>query len=276
MGTARIGRFFGPIMLLWFVAIAVLGLRGIFGTPSVFLAFNPLYAIKFLGSNGLTSFLALGGVFLCVTGAEALYADMGHFGAKPIRLAWSGVVFPALVLNYAGQCGLLLSGGSAQDNIFYQLCPPALMIPFVGLATVATIIASQSIITGAFSMTRQAIRLGWLPRLRIVQTSAGRLWPDLCRGHQLAADGGHPVPGAVLQEIRQSRRRLWHRRFGDHADDLGAAVHRHARDLELEPVPQRRRGGAFVVVDGSFFLANMAKVWTAAMCRCCWRWRPTP
>jgi KUP system potassium uptake protein len=114
----------------------------------------------------------LGAIFLCVTGAEALYADMGHFGARPIRIAWSAIVFPSLVLNYAGQAALVLAGASVNDNIFYQLCPAALLLPIVGLATIATVIASQSIITGAFSMTRQAIQLGWLPRMHITQTSA--------------------------------------------------------------------------------------------------------
>src|ERR1022692_1692380 len=122
-------------------------------------------------TGGFTGFLVLGGVFLCVTGAEALYADMGHFGARPIRLAWMALVFPSLVLNYAGQAALVMEGAPVSDNIFYRLCPAVLLIPMVVLATIATIIASQSIITGAFSMTRQAIQLGWLPRLRIKQTS---------------------------------------------------------------------------------------------------------
>jgi KUP system potassium uptake protein len=127
--------------------------------------------LHFLLSNGFASFLILGGVFLCVTGAEALYADMGHFGPRPIRLTWSFIVLPSLVLNYAGQSALVLEGTPSADNIFYRLCPEPLLIPFVILATIATIIASQAIITGAFSMTRQAIQLGWLPRLKIVQTS---------------------------------------------------------------------------------------------------------
>ena len=171
-GTARIGRAFGPIMLTWFVTIALLGIWGIARHPSVLLAINPVYGISYLLSNGMTGFLVLGGVFLCVTGAEALYADMGHFGARPIRIAWSGLVFPSLVLNYAGQAALVLEGAPTSDNIFYRLCPSALLIPLVVLATIATIIASQSIITGAFSMTRQAIQLGWLPRMKITQTSA--------------------------------------------------------------------------------------------------------
>jgi KUP system potassium uptake protein len=138
----------------------------------VLVAIDPRYGIAYLRSGGTTSFLVLGGVFLCVTGAEALYADMGHFGAKPIRLAWSTIVFPSLVLNYAGQAALVLAGAPTAGNIFFRLCPPMALVPLVILATVATIIASQAIITGAFSMTRQAIQLGWLPRLQIRQTSA--------------------------------------------------------------------------------------------------------
>jgi KUP system potassium uptake protein len=170
-GTARIGKAFGPIMCLWFLAIAVMGIAGIARHPAVLAALNPLYGLHYLFSNGYSSFLVLGGVFLCVTGAEALYADMGHFGSRPIRIAWSVVVLPSLVLNYAGQSAIVLEGTPTTENIFYRLCPEPLLIPFVVLATIATIIASQSIITGAFSMTRQAIRLGWLPRLQIVQTS---------------------------------------------------------------------------------------------------------
>ncbi|RAY88064.1 potassium transporter Kup [Enterobacter cloacae] len=171
-GTAHIGKIFGPVMALWFLAIAVLGVRGIVQHPSVLLALNPAYGIAFLFSNGYTSFLVLGGVFLCVTGAEALYADMGHFGKKPIWLAWYGIVFPSLLLNYAGQSALILAGADSKQNLFYTLCPPALQVPLIILAALATIIASQAIITGAFSMTRQAIQLGWLPRLRIKQTAA--------------------------------------------------------------------------------------------------------
>ena len=170
-GTARIGKAFGPIMCLWFLTIAVLGIVGIVHHPTVLAALNPLYGFRYLFSNGYTSFLVLGGVFLCVTGAEALYADMGHFGSRPIRFAWSGIVLPSLLLNYAGQSAIVLQGTPTTENIFYRLCPEPLLIPFVILATIATVIASQSIITGAFSMTRQAIQLGWLPRLRIVQTS---------------------------------------------------------------------------------------------------------
>ena len=172
LGTARVGGLFGPVMAVWFAAIALLGIYGIAMHPAVLAAIDPRYGLAYLASGGMTAALVLGGVFLCVTGAEALYADMGHFGPRPIRFAWSAIVFPSLVLNYAGQAGLLLSGGPSSDNIFFRLCPGPLLVPMVLLATVATIIASQSIITGAFSMTRQAIQLGWMPRLGITQTSA--------------------------------------------------------------------------------------------------------
>jgi KUP system potassium uptake protein len=170
-GTARIGNAFGPVMAARFCAIAMLGVWGIAKHPAVLLGLDPRYAISYLAHDGFKAFAVLGGVFLCVTGAEALYADMGHFGAKPIRLAWSAIVFPSLVLNYAGQAAIVLADGVTADNIFYRLCPAPLLVPMIVLATVATVIASQSIITGAFSMTRQAIQLGWFPRLKIVQTS---------------------------------------------------------------------------------------------------------
>jgi KUP system potassium uptake protein len=171
-GTAKIGQAFGPVMLVWFIVMAVIGIAGIAQHPSVIAALDPRYGLAYLFSNGISGFLVLGGVFLCVTGAEALYADMGHFGGGPIRLAWFAIVFPSLILNYAGQAALVLDGAPTDGNIFYRLCPELLLIPLVALATLATIIASQSIITGAFSMTRQAILLGWLPRLQIKQTSS--------------------------------------------------------------------------------------------------------
>lgn len=171
-GTAHIGKIFGPVMALWFLTLGILGIWGILQHPLVLKALNPYYGLAYLSSHGLKGFLVLGGVFLCVTGAEALYADMGHFGAKPIRFAWFGLVFPSLILNYAGQAALVLEGVPLSDNIFYRLCPASCLIPLVLLATIATIIASQSIISGTFSMTRQAIQLGWLPRLRIIQTSS--------------------------------------------------------------------------------------------------------
>ena len=171
-GTAAIGHLFGPVMLIWFVTIAVLGIAGIVEHPSVFAALNPVYGLSYLFSHGATGFWVLGAVFLCVTGAEALYADMGHFGSGPIKLAWFAIVFPSLILNYAGQTALVLEAAPTDGNIFFRLCPELLLLPLIVLATIATIIASQAIITGAFSMTRQAIQLGWLPRLQIRQTSS--------------------------------------------------------------------------------------------------------
>ena len=171
LGTARIGRLFGPVMTLWFVTIGALGVYGVVQHPAVLAGLDPRYAVLALVNGGASGFLVLGGVFLCVTGAEALYADMGHVGARPIRFAWFGLVLPTLVLNYAGQAGLLLDGSPTSGNIFYRLCPAPLLLPLIIVATLATVIASQSIITGAFSMTRQAIQLGWCPRVRVTQTS---------------------------------------------------------------------------------------------------------
>ena len=171
-GSARIGRLFGPIMTLWFVVIAVLGIAGLVRNPGVLWALDPRYGVALLFTHGFSGFLLLGAVFLCATGAEALYADMGHFGPRPIRVSWYGLVLPALLLNYAGQTATVLDGVPAGDNPFYVLCPAILQLPLVVLATLATIIASQAIISGAFSMTRQAIQLGLCPRLHIKQTSA--------------------------------------------------------------------------------------------------------
>src|SRR5262249_37591677 len=141
-GTARIGRAFGPVMTVWFITIAALGIYGILKHPSVLAALNPVHGVRYLFDGGSGAFLVLGGVFLCVTGAEALYADMGHFGPRPIRLAWSTLVFPSLVLNYAGQAAIVLEGEPTSHNIFYRLCPSTLLIPLVVLATIATVIAS--------------------------------------------------------------------------------------------------------------------------------------
>jgi len=259
-GTAWIGRAFGPIMALWFVIIAVLGIWGIAQHPSVLAAIDPRYGLGYLFSGGLAGFLVLGAVFLCVTGAEALYADMGHFGAGPIRLAWSAVVFPSLVLNYAGQAALLLGGASSADNIFYQLCPSVLLVPLVLLATVATIIASQSIITGAFSMTRQAIQLGWLPPLQIKQTSAegyGQIYIGpvnwllmlatlgltigFGKSDNLAAAYGIAVSATMLMTsalLFIAMREIWH----------------------WSLVAAGAVAGAFMVVDGSFLAANLVKI----------------
>jgi len=259
-GTAAIGHFFGPVMLIWFVAMTVMGVWGIAHHPQVFAAVNPAYGMSYLFSHGMTGFLVLGAVFLCVTGAEALYADMGHFGSRPIKLAWYVVVFPSLIVNYAGQAALVLEGVPTDGNIFYRLCPQVLLIPLVVLATVATIIASQSIITGAFSMTRQAIQLGWLPRLRIKQTSSegyGQIYVGVVnwllmivtvgltvgfgKSDNLAAAYGIAVSLTMLMTsalLFIAMREIW--QWNVFAAGFVA--------------------GCFLVVDGAFFLANLTKV----------------
>ena len=170
-GTAGIGKFFGPITLVWFAVIAVLGVYHIASHPEILWAVSPHYAVMFMWENPGTTFIILGAVVLCVTGGEALYADMGHFGKKPIRVAWFTVVMPALTLNYFGQGALLLSNPAAVKNPFYMMAPEWALIPLVGLATMATVLASQALITGAFSVTKQVIQLGYLPRLQVLHTS---------------------------------------------------------------------------------------------------------
>jgi len=170
-GTAGIGKFFGPITLLWFAVLAVLGVFHIASNPHILVALNPYYALSFMWDNPGVTFILLGAVVLCVTGAEALYADLGHFGKKPIRLAWFSVVMPCLTLNYFGQGALLLSNPAAVKNPFYMMAPEWALLPLVVLATMAAVIASQALITGAFSVTKQVIQLGYLPRLNLIHTS---------------------------------------------------------------------------------------------------------
>ena len=171
-GTTAVGSAFGPLMLTWFIFIAVLGVIGIGKAPHVLIAFDPAYAASFLIHNLGSSLAILGAVFLCVTGAEAMYADMGHLGRAPIRIAWTVVVLPALLLNYAGQTAIVLADPGRSDNPFFALAPNWLLYPMVALSTIATVIASQAIITGSFSLTRQAMQLGWLPGMQIKQTSS--------------------------------------------------------------------------------------------------------
>jgi KUP system potassium uptake protein len=170
-GTAGIGAVFGPVMILWFLTIGGLGLSWLLRDPHVLVALSPTYAVRFFLHNGLHAFFTLGAVFLVVTGAEALYADMGHFGKRPIRIAWFALVLPALVLNYLGQGVLLVHEPAAADNPFYRLAPDWALYPLVALATAAAVIASQALISGAFSLTRQAVQLGYMPRVQIVHTS---------------------------------------------------------------------------------------------------------
>jgi KUP system potassium uptake protein len=178
-GTADIGKFFGPITVVWFLTIAALGLVHIAGHPTILWAMSPHHALGFMWHNPGTTFIILGAVVLCVTGGEALYADMGHFGKKPIRLAWFSVVMPCLTLNYFGQGALLLENPEAVKNPFFMMAPDWALVPLVGLATMATVIASQALISGAFSVTKQVIQLGYLPRLQVLHTSvkdAGQIY----------------------------------------------------------------------------------------------------
>ncbi len=170
-GTARVGMLFGPIIVVWFITIAVLGASWIVREPGVLRAVNPIHAVQFFAANGLTGFLVLGAVFLVATGSEAMYADLGHFGRRPIQLDWFTFVLPALLLNYFGQGALLLARPETAQNPFYMLAPSWGLYPLLALATMAAIIASQAIISGAFSLTRQAVQLGYLPRVEILHTS---------------------------------------------------------------------------------------------------------
>jgi KUP system potassium uptake protein len=171
-GTAKVGRVFGPLMALWFIVIGTLGLIEVSRVPEILLAINPVHAANFFVRHGVGGFAILGAVVLAVTGTEALYADMGHFGRKPIRLAWFVLVLPALLLNYFGQGALLLRDASAAENPFFNLAPRMMLYPMIALATVAAVIASQALISGAFSITQQCIQLGYCPRLSIVHTSS--------------------------------------------------------------------------------------------------------
>ncbi len=171
-GTHAVGRVFGPVILLWFAVLAITGVLQITQQPAILAALNPMRALAFLLDRGWHVLAVVGAIVLALTGAEALYADMGHFGARPIRIAWTGIVFPALALNYLGQGALLMREPAAIDNPFYRLFPAALVLPAVGLAALAAVIASQAVISGAYSMTKQAIQLGFLPRMRVRNTSA--------------------------------------------------------------------------------------------------------
>ncbi|MGI8613891.1 MAG: potassium transporter Kup [Nocardioidaceae bacterium] len=189
-GTARVGRFFGPVMALWFAAIAAFGAAEIVREPAILQALSPHWAVRYFVANPLTAFLSLGGVVLVVTGAEALYADMGHVGRQPIVRSWLAVVFPALTLNYLGQGALLLRSPASAHNPFFLLVPHWALVPMVALATLATVIASQAVISGAFSVTQQAARLRYLPRLRVIHTSSqerGQIYLPFVNGALLVA-----------------------------------------------------------------------------------------
>ena len=259
-GTATIGRFFGPVMLLWFLVIAILGITGIARHPAVFVAINPGYAIGFLLAHRLQSLIVLGGVFLAITGGEALYADMGHIGRQPIRAAWYLIVLPALLLSYAGQTALLIAHPGLHGNPFFKLAPKWAIVPLVVLATLATIIASQAIITGAFSLTRQAMQLGWLPGLSIRQTSDKEY-------------GQIYVPFVNWTMMLATLALTWG--FGSSAKLAGAygtavattmllttgLLFNAMRDVWRWPVVMAGLvSGLFLIVDLAFFAANMLKL----------------
>jgi KUP system potassium uptake protein len=259
-GTAKVGAVFAPVMAVWFVVIALLGVQMIVREPQILVALNPYYAVRFFHSHGIAAFVALGGVVLAVTGTEALYADMGHFGKTPIRRAWLFFVLPALLIDYFGQGALLLRDPLAADDPFYLLVPHALLYPMVALATAAAVIASQAVISGAYSMTREAMQLGYSPRMRVVHTSSrisGQIFVPWINGmllvlvlaavigfrssENLGAAYGIAVTGTMVVTTLMMlvvAVRLWHWKL-----PLVIAI-----------------GAAFLVIDLAFFGANLLKV----------------
>ena len=259
-GTGLIGKIFGPVMAIWFVAIAALGFRGLVQAPEVMAALDPHLAVAFLWHHGTIGFAVLSGVFLTLTGAEALYADMGHVGRGPIRIGWYGIVFPALALQYLGQGALLLKQPDAISNPFYLLAPPGLLWPLVILATSATIIASQAMLTGAFSLSHQAIRLGYLPRMAIRHTASeqmGQVYVPVVNWLMLIGTLGLVVTFGASSNL---------------AAAYGIAVSGTMviTTILIAVVARRRWGwstgkvglvfGAFMLVDSGFFVANVLKI----------------
>jgi KUP system potassium uptake protein len=259
-GTQSIGRAFAPVMLLWFIVIGILGLFAIARHPEILAALDPRRAAEFMTHSGGRGLLVLGGVFLCITGGEALYADMGHFGKGPIRWSWYWIVLPALLLSYAGQTAFVMAKGSMTGNPFFQMAPAWSIYPLVVLATMATIIASQAIITGSFSMTRQAVQLGWLPGFSIRQTSDriyGQIYVPVVNWLLMAATV------AIITEFGSSDRL---------ANAYGTAVattmllttallYKAMRDVWCWPrAAAIAVSGLFLIVDASFFCANLLKI----------------
>ncbi len=259
-GTGKVGAAFGPVTMIWFGLLAVLGVRSLVASPEVLAAINPLHAADFLLRNGAVGFLTLGAVFLVVTGSEALYADLGHFGRRPIRVAWYCCVLPSLLLNYFGQGALLLRQPEAAHNPFYRLAPEWALYPIVAIATVATVIASQAVISGAFSLTRQAIQLGFCPRMRVEHTSSeemGQVYVPFVNwglmiatvglvvtfrsSHTLAAAYGVAVTATMLIATTL----FFH-----------VARERWGWSLLKAGLPT----ALFIVVDLSFFAANITKI----------------
>ncbi len=260
LGTAAVGRAFGPLMLLWFISIGVLGLMGVVRAPRVLAAIDPRYGAEFLFHNGITSLAILGGVFLCVTGAEAMYADMGHLGRTPIRIAWIAIVLPALLLNYAGQTALALQKPVAGEGLLFQLAPSWMLYPLVVLATLATIIASQAIITGSFSLTRQAMQLGWLPGMQIDQTSSeqyGQIYVPFVNWLTMA--------GTILLTVTFARSDRLAGAYGAAVSTTmlmtTAILYRVMLVIwRWRPAVARTVFSLFLAVDIAFFVANLTKI----------------
>ncbi len=258
-GTHRVGSVFGPVMVVWFVCIGAFGLISVAQSPGVLVSVSPTYAIDFLVSDPAVAFLALGSVVLCVTGAEALYADMGQFGRRPIRISWFAIASPALYLNYLGQGALVLRDPQAVDNPFYLMVPAVLQLPMVLLATAATLIASQAVISGAFSMTQQAIRLGYLPRMTVTHTSSqerGQVYVPFVNWALMIA-----VVGLVIgfQDSSNLASAYGIAVTGTFVITtcLIAVVARHRWRLPLWMVIPGFL--VFLCIDGAFFLANLTK-----------------
>jgi KUP system potassium uptake protein len=259
-GTQKIGGAFGPVMMVWFIVIALLGLVSIAHHPAILAALDPRYAVQFLARSGAGGFLVLGGVFLCITGGEALYADMGHFGKGPIRWSWYVVVLPALLLSYAGQAAYLMEKGKVSGNPFFQMAPSWSIYPLVLLATLATIIASQSIITGSFSMTRQAMQLGWLPGFAIRQTSDriyGQIYVPVVNWLLMTATVAVTIAFGSSDRLAGA--------YGTAVSTTmlltTALLYCCMRDVWRWPIAVAAGiSGIFLVVDVGFFLANLLKI----------------
>ena len=260
-GTAAIGKAFGPVMLLWFAVIAALGVAGICRHPAVLAAVDPRYGIALLTEHGLAGIVVLGGIFLAMTGGEAMYADMGHIGRNPIRASWYVIVLPALLLSYAGQVGLFLDGPGMTGNPFFRLAPSWSIYPLVALATVATIIASQAIITGSFSLTRQAIQLGWFPGVRIRQTSSeeyGQIYVPFVNWTMLALTVTLTIGFGSSDRLAGA--------YGTAVSTTmlltTALLYNVMREHWRWPLgPVLITSGLFLTVDFAFFTANLFKIW---------------
>ena len=259
-GTGFIGKIFGPVMLAWFIVLALLGIHGIVKAPAVLAALSPLYAFEFLIHQDFhISFAILGAAFLAVTGGEAMYADMGHFGRNPIRLAWFAVALPALVLNYFGQAGLLITDASAIDNPFFQLAPDWAHYPMVGFSALATVIASQAIISGVFSLTQQSIQLGFLPRMRITHTTSdaiGQIYVPLVNWLLAAATLGAVIGFGTSDALAGA--------YGIAVSLLMAITTLLAALVAIQwgysPLIVIAVNGFFLVIDCIFFAANSTKL----------------